>query len=212
MIAVAFLDRIKVQFQLDNLLLVNSAQGSALRTDLPREMFRFQRRDTFRVRPLGAGTPRVTLVHPHAPDRKLQLRIFDVSMGGLAFVLPHETAPAADFPVGTVLGHVQLQLDRSTQLEVQLRVQHITEYQLPSKGVQLGCAFESLPAIETGILQRYIDHTQKRQRSKVKEPSTNGEWMKICSPAALPDCKSSDLSKTNVRSELFHSFKFSRTT
>lgn len=163
-IAVAFLDRIKVQFQLDNLLLVNSTQGSALCTDLPREMFRFQRRDTFRVRPLDSGTPRVTLVHPHAPERKLQLRIFDVSMGGLAFLLAHETAPATDFPVGTVLGHVELQLDRSTQLEVQLRVQHITQYKLPSKGVQLGCAFESLSAVATGILQRYIDHTQKRQR------------------------------------------------
>lgn len=163
-IAVAFLDRIKVQFQLDNLLLVNSTQGSALCTDLPREMFRFQRRDTFRVRPLDAGTPRVTLVHPQAPERKLQLRIFDVSMGGLAFLLPQETAPETDFPAGTVLGRAELQLDRGTQLEVRLRVQHVTTLNIDSEGVQLGCAFEPLSAVATGILQRYIDHTQKRQR------------------------------------------------
>jgi len=163
-IAVAFLDRIKVQFQLDNLLLVNSMQGSALRTDLPREMFRFQRRDTFRVRPLDSGTPRVTLAHPQTPERKLQLRIFDVSMGGLALVLPQETAPEADFPAGTVLSHVEVQLERGTQLEVRLRVQHVTQLNAESAGVQLGCAFESLSAVATGILQRYIDHTQKRQR------------------------------------------------
>jgi hypothetical protein len=66
--------------------------------------------------------------------------------------------------VGTQLGPVDLQLDRSTQLQVHLRVQHVSGFNQESKGVQLGCAFESLSGAASSMLQRYIDHTQKRQR------------------------------------------------
>lgn len=163
-IALAYLDRIKVQFQLDNLLLVNSSEGSTLLADLPQEMYRFQRRDSFRVQPMDTGAPRAALSHPQVPERSLRLRILDVSMGGIAVFLPEDAAPQTDFAVGTVLGPVQLQLDRSTQFEARLRVQHVTDFSFETKGVQLGCAFESLSASANGILQRYIDHTQKRQR------------------------------------------------
>lgn len=163
-IAVAYLDRIKVQFQLDNLLLVTGPDGSTLRADLPREMFRFQRRDSFRVRPIETGAPRATLSDPQNQTRTLKLRILDVSMGGMAVFASEDMAPASTFPVGTLLAPVELQLDRSTQLQVQLRVQHVSDFNVESKGVQLGCAFESLSGAASGILQRYIDHTQKRQR------------------------------------------------
>lgn len=163
-LAVAYLDRIKVQFQIDNLLLVTGPDGSALRADLPREMYRFQRRDSFRVRPVESGAPRATLSDPHHPGHTLRLRVLDVSMGGMAVFVAEDASPNADFPIGTLLGPVDLQLDRSTQLQVHLRVQHVSGFNQESKGVQLGCAFESLSGTASGILQRYIDHTQKRQR------------------------------------------------
>lgn len=163
-IAVAYLDRIKVQFQLDNLLLVTGPEGSALRADIPTEMFRFQRRSAFRVQPLDTGTPRLTLSDPQAPASSLSLRVLDVSMGGVAVFLPEDIAPGAAFPSGTALGLVQLQLDRNTRFDAPMKVQHVSRFHAESKGVQLGCAFEALSPPADRILHRYVEQTQKRRR------------------------------------------------
>lgn len=164
-IAVAFLDSIRVQFQLDNLLLVNGPQGATLRADMPQEMFRFQRRNAYRVQPLGAGAPRATLNLAPPNDQelapKLHLRVLDVSMGGLALLLP--PGPVR-YTAGDDLGSVQVMLDRLTQLSVRLRVQHVRELHAEPQGQVLGCAFEGLSLGATRELQRYIEQTQKRRR------------------------------------------------
>jgi c-di-GMP-binding flagellar brake protein YcgR len=165
-IAVAFLDRIKVQFQLDNLLLVTGRDGSALRADLPQEMFRFQRRSAFRVQPFDIGAPSARLGSLDA--RAPRLRILDISMGGVALFVPEDAAPLAPFAPGAALGSAQLQLDRNTRLEVSLRVQHVSDACADAgaapRGLQLGCAFEAVSTLAARDLQRYIDQTQKRRR------------------------------------------------
>lgn len=163
-IAVAYLDRIKLQFQLANPLLVQGPQGSTLRADLPQEMFRFQRRSAYRVQPLDATAPRATLPHPSSPGQALYLRILDVSASGVALLAPAELMVPPPWPAGTLIAPVQLQLDRSTQLELRLRVHHISRLEGATAGVQLGCAFDELSAMGARDLQRYIDQTQKRRR------------------------------------------------
>ena len=49
---VGYLDSVKVQFDVQNLVLVHGNKASVLSCPFPREMFRFQRRNAFRVRPL----------------------------------------------------------------------------------------------------------------------------------------------------------------
>lgn len=163
-VAVAYLDRIKLQFQLANPMLVNSPQGSTLRADLPPEMFRFQRRSAYRVQPLDASAPRATLPHPTSPSQSLYLRILDVSASGVALLAPAELMAQPPWQAGQLIAPVQLQLDRSTQLDLRLRVQHVSQLSGSAGGVQLGCAFDELSALAARDLQRYIDQTQKRRR------------------------------------------------
>ncbi|PTT76220.1 hypothetical protein DBR42_27245, partial [Pelomonas sp. HMWF004] len=59
--AVAYLGTIKLQFELDGAVLVSGDQGAVLRSMLPTRMYRFQRRQSFRVQPASALYPRVVL-------------------------------------------------------------------------------------------------------------------------------------------------------
>ena len=52
-VAVGYLDSVKLQFDLHDLVLVHSGRDSALNVRFPRVLYRFQRRASFRVRPLS---------------------------------------------------------------------------------------------------------------------------------------------------------------
>jgi len=158
---VGHLDSVKLQFDVHNLLLVHGAQASALNCALPQEMFRFQRRSGYRVRPLIRSVPMVRLRHPMIPDMQLSLRVLDVSIGGCALFLPDDVPP---LDPGVLMNGVQLELDADTRLLCSLRLQHVTSINPDSHGVRLGC--EMLNAGSEGLrgLQRYIDQTQKRRK------------------------------------------------
>lgn len=160
-IAVAYLDSIKIQFDVHGLVLVRGGRSSAFNCAIPRELFRFQRRNGFRVRPLLRATPTARIRHPAIPDMSLSLRLLDISIGGCALFLPDDVPPLQP---GVTINNVQLDLDVDTRIVTSLRLQHVTSIHPESKGVRLG--FEMvLPSSETlRGLQRYIDQTQKRQR------------------------------------------------
>ena len=86
-VVVAYLDSIKLQFDVHDLLLVHGARTSILNCSYPSELYRFQRRNTFRVRPLLRNTPLARVRHSEITDSPLALlalRILDVSIGGCA--------------------------------------------------------------------------------------------------------------------------------
>ena len=160
-VAVAYLDNIKVQFDVDDLLLVHGPGGCALSASYPREVYRFQRRNSYRVRPVPRETPVARLRHPMLPEMRLALRVLDLSVGGCALLLPDDVPP---LPVGIVLNGVQIELDLQTRFETALRLQHVTAIQAESRGVRLGCEMIGTGRDAECTLQRYIDHTQKRRR------------------------------------------------
>jgi c-di-GMP-binding flagellar brake protein YcgR len=158
--AVAYLDSVKLQFDLDELVLVSGAAGSALQARLPRALYRFQRRGSFRVRPLPRNAPIVCLRHP-VDGKALTLRVLDVSTGGCALFLPDQVAP---LPPGVHLAGVRMELDASTRFEATLHLCHVTAINPDSGGVHLGCELLHLDGDAQRALQRYIDQTQKRRR------------------------------------------------
>ena len=160
--AVAYLDSVKVQFDVQGLVLVHTATGeTALNCMLPAEVFRFQRRQSFRVRPLLNTQPVARFTLPEPPGKTLELRVIDVSIGGVALFLPDD-APAV--PPGTRLDPARLELDADTQFDCGLQVLHFTSINPESRGVRLGCEIESITAMDLRALQRFIDQTQKRRR------------------------------------------------
>ncbi|HSM21535.1 MAG TPA: flagellar brake protein [Rubrivivax sp.] len=63
-VAVAYCDSVKLQFDLHDLMLVRGATASALCCALPTEIYRFQRRNAYRVRPPERHAPVARLRHP----------------------------------------------------------------------------------------------------------------------------------------------------
>lgn len=160
-VAVAYLDSVKLQFDLADLVLVHGASSCALCARLPGVLYRFQRRASFRVRTFERRAPQATLRHPSMPDMRLGLRIVDVSVGGCAMVLPDDV-PALQ--PGSRLAGVRIDLDGDTGFDATLRLQHVSAMHGGGSGVRLGCEFVDLDGQAQRALQRYIDHTQQRRR------------------------------------------------
>jgi c-di-GMP-binding flagellar brake protein YcgR len=163
-VAVAYLDAVKLQFDLQGLLLVRGVHASVLQCELPDTLYRFQRRQAYRVRTLERNTPTARFRHPSMPDMTLKLRIMDVSIGGCALLLPHDTPPLQP---GAELRGVRIDLDADTRFEISLMLHHVTSItpnDLGVPGVRVGCEWLRLSGDAERALQRYIDQTQKRRR------------------------------------------------
>ena len=159
--AVAYLESVKVQFDLQDLVLVRSERATALQSRLPRCIYRFQRRLAYRVRPLDRSAPIARFRHPALPDMMLSLRILDLSIGGCALLLPADVPP---LPLDVTLHGVVLEIDADTGVVVTLRLQHASSILSRVPGLRLGCELVKADAGIERSLQRYIDHTQKRRR------------------------------------------------
>ncbi|MDP1692421.1 MAG: flagellar brake protein [Burkholderiaceae bacterium] len=160
--AVAYLDSVKLQFDLRNLVLVHGANASAIQAELPEVLWRFQRRASFRVRTPASAAPTATLRHPSLPERLLALRVLDVSVGGCALALPANVPALA---AGIQIDGARIELDGDTRFDTTLTLQHVSSGMGSSPiGQRLGCAFGKLDGGAQRALQRYIDQTQKRQR------------------------------------------------
>jgi flagellar brake protein len=160
-VAVAYLDRIKVQFDVTDLVVVQGHKASVLQARMPHEVFRFQRRNTFRVRTLERTSPTASFRHPGIPDMSLSLRVLDVSIGGCALLQP-ANVPALQ--PGAVIKGVRLELDAETRIDAGLMLHHVTSTGAENGSVRLGCEIVGLGPAMQRLLQVYIDQTQKRRR------------------------------------------------
>ncbi len=157
--AVAYLDSVKLQFDLMELVLVRGHDGCALRARLPGMLYRIQRRGSYRLRTPERPAPSVLLRHPSIPDMQLRLRIVDVSAGGCALALPDDVP---SLQPGSCLQAVRVIIDADTAFTATLRLQHAGS--LHGNGQRLGCEWQDLDGAAQRALQRYIDQTQQRRR------------------------------------------------
>jgi flagellar brake protein len=167
-VAVAYLESVKLQFDLQDFMLVHGHNSCALQCRLPDEIYRFQRRNAYRVRTRESHGPRAGFRHPSMPEMHVELRVLDVSIGGCALWLP------PDVPLlqaGTVLADVRLELDADTRFTSAVRLQHVSAqgafHGSPggngTQGVRVGCEWRNLPSPSERVLQRWIDRTQRRR-------------------------------------------------
>lgn len=160
-VAVAYLANVKLQFELCHLILVRGPRACTLQSDMPSDIYRFQRREAFRVRAPQRHSPGARLRHPAIPDMELSLRLLDVSVGGCALWLPHDVPL---LQAGTVLGDVQIHLDAETIFNTGLSVQHVSVTGPGEQGARLGCEWAALGGMAERTLQRWIDLAQKHRR------------------------------------------------
>jgi c-di-GMP-binding flagellar brake protein YcgR len=160
-VAVAYMHSVKVQFDLANLMLVRGLRACTLQADLPSEVYRFQRREAFRVRAPQRQSPSARLRHPAIPEMELSLRLLDVSVGGCALWLPDDVPL---LQAGTLVGEAHVELDEQTRFSSGLLVQHVSAAGTDEHGVRLGCEWAALGGLSERVLQRWIDLAQKRRR------------------------------------------------
>lgn len=160
-VCVGYLDSVKLQFDLQDLLLVRGPRSCALQARSPSVLYRFQRRSAYRVRTIERHAPTARLRHPSIPDMRLALRVMDVSIGGCALFLP-EDVPALE--PGVVLHGVQVELDADTRFGTTLQIQHLSSITQSGGGLRAGCEWRTIDRDSERALQRYIDQTQKRRR------------------------------------------------
>jgi c-di-GMP-binding flagellar brake protein YcgR len=156
---VGYLDSVKLQFDVHDLVLVHGNKASVLSCPAPRVMYRFQRRNAFRVRPLIRTSPTARMHHPAQPETELALRVIDISIGGCAVFLPDDVPTMS---AGVVLNNVRIELDADTHLDLSMRLQHVTAINADANGLRLGFEFRRVGGDALRVLQRYIDLTQKR--------------------------------------------------
>ncbi len=163
-VAVAYLESVKLQFDVAGLVLVRGHQSCGLQSGLPREIYRFQRRNAFRVRTSGRHEPVARFRHPGLPEMSLSLRMLDVSIGGCALWLPHDVPP---LQAGTRMGEVQVELDADNRFAAPATLQHVSgagAREPGASGARLGCEWAPLPGAAERVLQRWIDRAQQRRR------------------------------------------------
>ena len=59
---------------------------------------------------------------------------------------------------------MRIELDTDTDFHASLHIHHVTSIQPQAEGLRLGCEITRLTPEARRLLQRYIDHTQKRRR------------------------------------------------
>lgn len=159
-VVVGYMQNIKLQFDVTHLVLVRGSRASVLSCSVPRELFRFQRRNAYRVRPLMRSAPTARLrVAASNASSELALRVIDVSIGGCALFLP---AAMHALPPDVLLERVEIDLDADTRFEVNMRLQHVTAINAEGRGVRLGFEFIRTSGSALRALQHFIDQTQKR--------------------------------------------------
>ena len=160
-VAVAYMDSVKLQFDLQRLLLVHTPQSCTLQSAIPAELYRFQRRSAYRVRTAERHSPKARFRHPAIPDMALALRVTDLSIGGCALWMP---ANVPGLQAGTRLNDVSIELDNDTRFSVALNLQHLSSTGQDDGGIRLGCEWQSLGNGPERVLQLWIDLMQKRRR------------------------------------------------
>ncbi len=165
-VAVGYLDSVKLQFELDHLVLVHGAKGIAVQAAMPASVYRFQRRDSFRVRPASAAGPQLTMRHPGLPEMRLELRILDLSVGGCSLLLP---ADVPELRPGLTLHGVQVELDSESAFVAGLELHHVASLGSQGAAQRIGCAWHGLDPLAERALQRYVNQTQKQHRLLIGE-------------------------------------------
>ncbi|GAA4337182.1 hypothetical protein GCM10023144_32510 [Pigmentiphaga soli] len=161
LLAVGYLDKVKIQFDVHDLMQVRDTDGqSVLTCRLPRELYRFQRRSHFRVRPLPTPAPVVRL-RPYPESPAVELRIIDVSVSGVALLM----SGRVPLSTGMQVAGADVELDADTRFVANLEVMNVSPLRQDVSSSRVGCEMSGLSAPALRALQRFINQTQKRRRA-----------------------------------------------
>ncbi len=158
--AAAYLDDVKLQFQLRALVLENQGGRHILHARLPDYMVRLPRRRSMRVRRTEDTGPTAQFRHPQDDAIDLHLRVIDISVDGCAVLKPAGVEPLAP---GDELRAVQIALEADLQFRADLRVRHVAPGPAGQRGSRVGCEWQALDSADQALLERWIQGGRRRR-------------------------------------------------
>lgn len=165
MTVVTFLDHIRLQFQAQRAEQTVHEQLPALRIRLPEVLLRLQRRDFYRIRTPVARPIATSFPDPANRDRRVSLRIFDLSCGGVALVAGEGELALEP---GTMLADCRSDLPEVGVLNTALEVRSAAKHEEGARKDlrRYGCQFVRLPPALASAVQRYISKTERERAQR----------------------------------------------
>jgi c-di-GMP-binding flagellar brake protein YcgR len=162
-IAMARLERVTLQFELERIVVDTHRDAPRLRAPVPARLSRLQRREAFRIEPPAESTARLWLQAPRDADVERAVAVSDVSATGLALWLPSDDATLA--VIGTVLGRCRLELPGTPPIRCELVVRAIGRALADGLGgLRVGCEFAGLDPSSARAIQVFVNDSQTRAR------------------------------------------------
>lgn len=171
LMCVSQLDRVRIQFRLHDLELVENEGRPAFQAPMPEWMVRLQRRELFRLAipashhvvctvpvSAGAGLPAVSM----------DLRVLDISGGGVALMLPDNHSA---FHPKKRFERCELRLPEVGKIPVTLEVCYVSKLeQRPGHAImRSGCRFVDLPFNLENQVLNYIFRTERARNARERE-------------------------------------------
>lgn len=152
---VTFLDHIKIQFATASARETLHDGAPAFRTRLPESVLRLQRRNFYRVKVPLSRPVLCRLSLPGTPRATLDLKVLDLSLGGLALLVCPDDFDALP---GDAIGDCRITIPDFCDFRVALEVRNTEMLAEDDKHrlKRIGCRFVNLPGMYAGVIQRYI--------------------------------------------------------
>ncbi|MDR1350639.1 MAG: flagellar brake protein [Zoogloeaceae bacterium] len=162
-------DRVKVQFGLSGVRLVQFEGRPAFASALPEQLLRLQRREYFRV-----STPIIKPLHcelpmpaPEGEERSvLQLSLLDISAGGLALMINVEQTRL--FTHNQIFHDCLLPLPDEQTIRLSLRICNLFEItnRAGNRYARVGCEYLDLAGTPLNQIQRYITRLERERKAR----------------------------------------------
>jgi len=152
----------QVQFFAPKLAQVMFMQGHVFTVDLPEELYRIQRRESYRAEVPSDNSVKCTI--PLTGDGNILVPIADISRGGLALM---DRMNRLAVQQGSLLSNCQVELPRIGALKTDMQVCNRNQFfsnELQHEVARVGCKFLSITSGMENLLQRYIDQLEYRHR------------------------------------------------
>ena len=169
LVLTAVVDKVKVQFGLDGLLMQQYEGRPAFSSRRPASLLRLQRREFFRL-PTPVVAPLRLLSSLRLPDGGrlgVEIPLFDISCGGVGLMVEPPLAAALDR--GNRLNDCRIMLPEESLLTVDLSI--CNKFDVTTRTgyhfVRVGCEYVNIPAQQRGMVQRYIIRIERERKARL---------------------------------------------
>lgn len=157
----AYLNDVKLQFQLNQAQVTPRGNEFSVRVDLPSTVYMMPRRAAVRVRQAAERTPVVRFVHPLDTEKFVEMKVMDLSLTGCALWKP---AGTLGLQPGSDLRGVEVELSDEQIFFTDMRVHHVTVQTKSPAGSRIGCAWVGLSGSAKATLSDWIQPGRRRQQ------------------------------------------------